>query len=274
MQALRKDGAEITVELSLSAIRIQEAWHAVGNLRDITEQNRAIEALAQARRLDGRSMDSVPDAVYFKDADSRFLRISRAQAEDSQLNGPEEAVGKTDFDFFSEVHARPAFEDEREIMRTGRPLVGLEEQETFSDGRIAWVSTTKVPLRGEQGKIIGTFGISRDITGQKRAEEALRASYQIIEGIIDAIPVRVFWKDRNLVFLGCNAAFARDAGFADPKDVIGKTDFQMSWRAQAELYRRADRQVIESGCPQPLVEEPQTTPDGKTITLLTSKIPL
>ena len=111
MQALRKGGAEITVSLSLSSIRIQEAWHAVGILRDITEQNRAIEALAQARRLMDALMDSVPDAVYFKDADSRFLRISRAQAERVKLNGPEEAVGKTDFDFFSEVHARPAFED-------------------------------------------------------------------------------------------------------------------------------------------------------------------
>ena len=106
------------------------------------------------------------------------------------------------------------------------------------------------------------------------AAEALRASQQLIEGILNAMPVRVFWKDRNLVFLGCNAALARDAGFAGPKDLIGKDDYQMVWREQAELYRADDRRVIESGCPKLLIEEPQTTPDGNTLTLLSSKIPL
>jgi PAS domain S-box-containing protein len=109
---------------------------------------------------------------------------------------------------------------------------------------------------------------------RKRAEEALRASQQVIEGIINAIPVRVFWKDKNLVYLGCNAVFARDAGFADPKDIIGKDDYQMGWRDQADLYCGDDRQVIESGCPKLFIEEPQTTPEGNSITLLSSKLPL
>ena len=109
---------------------------------------------------------------------------------------------------------------------------------------------------------------------RKQTEEALRSSQQIIEGIINAIPVRVFWKDKNLVYLGCNAAFARDAGFANPKDIIGKDDYQMAWRAQADLYRDDDRQVIESGCAKLFVEEPQTNPQGNSLTLLTSKIPL
>ena len=114
----------------------------------------------------------------------------------------------------------------------------------------------------------------RDISARKRAEEARRSSQQILEGIINAIPVRVFWKNKNLVYLGCNAVFAHDAGFADPKDLIGKDDYQMAWRDQAELYRGDDRQVIESGCSKHLIEETQTTPEGNTITLLTSKIPL
>jgi len=108
----------------------------------------------------------------------------------------------------------------------------------------------------------------------KQAEKDLLASQPIIEGIINAIPVRVFWKDKNLVYLGCNAVFARDKGFADPKDVIGKDDYQMARRDQAELYRGDDRQVIESGHSKLLVEEPQTTPEGNIITLLTSKVPL
>jgi two-component system, cell cycle sensor histidine kinase and response regulator CckA len=107
---------------------------------------------------------------------------------------------------------------------------------------------------------------------ERQAQE--HAARQIIEGILDAIPVRVFWKDKDLVYLGCNAAFARDAGFADSHDVIGKDDYQMGWRAQAELYRGDDRQVIDTGCAKLLIEVPQTTPEGNCITLLTSKVPL
>jgi diguanylate cyclase (GGDEF)-like protein/PAS domain S-box-containing protein len=105
-------------------------------------------------------------------------------------------------------------------------------------------------------------------------EEALRESQQVILAILNAVPARIFWKDKNLVYLGCNAPFAHDAGFSDPEEVVGKDDYEMGWRDQAESYRSHDRQVIESGCSKLLIEEPQTTPDGKVITLLTSKVPL
>ena len=123
--------------------------------------------------------------------------------------------------------------------------------------------------------------LRREINNRIMAEEALKKSTdlrqessQMIEGIINSIPVRVFWKDKHLVYLGCNAVFAHDAGFADPKDLIGKDDFQMGWSEQAELYRADDRAIIESGCARLLIEETQTTPTGNTITLLTSKLPL
>ncbi len=118
------------------------------------------------------------------------------------------------------------------------------------------------------------IGVRTDVTERKRTEEALQSSKSILEGIINAIPVRVFWKDKNLSYLGCNAVFARDAGFMDPNELIGKDDFQMGWRDQAELYRSDDREVIESGRPKMNIEEPQTTPEGNTIILLSSKIPL
>ncbi len=109
---------------------------------------------------------------------------------------------------------------------------------------------------------------------RKSQEEVLRQSQQIIAAILNAVPARIFWKDKNLVYLGCNTPFARDAGFSRPEDLIGKDDYQMGWRDQAELYRAADRAVIESGQSRLLIDEPQTTPDGKTIRLLTSKVPL
>lgn len=114
----------------------------------------------------------------------------------------------------------------------------------------------------------------RDMTEQRQAQVELQAAQRLTKQIIDALPVRVFWKDKNLVYLGCNAVFARDAGLADPRDIIGKDDTQMVWREQATRYRDDDRQIIETGLPKLLIEEPQTTPDGHTITLLTSKVPL
>ena len=115
-----------------------------------------------------------PDRIYFKDLQSRFLFGSRSWAEFNKLEDPSVMYGKTDFDFFTESHARAAFEDEQEIIRTGKAKVNVEEMETWPDGRITWCASTKVPLRDALGRIIGTFGISRDITERKLAEQQQR----------------------------------------------------------------------------------------------------
>ena len=118
-------------------------------------------------------MDNLPDHIYFKDRQSRFIRINKAMARRFNLAAPAEAIGKTDFDFFTAEHAQQAFDDEREIIRTGKPMVDREEKETWPDGSVSWVSTTKQLLRDKNGGVIGTFGLSRDITPRKAAEEAL-----------------------------------------------------------------------------------------------------
>jgi len=112
-------------------------------------------------------LDSTTDQIYFKDCESRFIKVSTAQAVKLGLAGAEDAIGKTDFDVFSEEHARLAFEDEQRIIAGGEPVVGIEEKETWENGREAWVSTSKMALRDESGVIIGTFGVSRDVTVEK-----------------------------------------------------------------------------------------------------------
>jgi diguanylate cyclase (GGDEF)-like protein/PAS domain S-box-containing protein len=118
-------------------------------------------------------LDNVPEHIYFKDIENRFIRISKALADVFKLTDPAEAIGKTDYDYFSIEHARLAFEDEQEIIRTGR-ILNIEEKETWSDKPDTWVLTTKMPMYNENGEIVGTFGISRDITDRKIAEDSLR----------------------------------------------------------------------------------------------------
>ncbi len=148
---------------------------------DVTERKQAEEALLYERYLLSSLMDHVPDNIYFKDRKSRFIRINRALANVFELEDPNHALGKTDFDFFAQEHAQPAFDDEQEILKTGDALVNKEEREYRSDGRFRWISTTKMPLRDPHGKIIGTFGISRDITDAKQVAAELRAAKEAAE---------------------------------------------------------------------------------------------
>jgi sigma-B regulation protein RsbU (phosphoserine phosphatase) len=140
---------------------------------DATERSEMENALARDRFFLKTLMDNLPDSIYFKDGESRFLAVSCAMVHRSGLKDPAAVLGKTDADLFAPEHAEAALHDEQEILSTGQPLVNLEEKETWPDGRETWVSTTKLPLRDPSGQIIGTFGLSRDITEKKRAEEEL-----------------------------------------------------------------------------------------------------
>ena len=139
-------------------------------------------------------MDNVLDAIYFKDRQSRFTRVNRYQAARFGLASPALAVGRTDFDFFTDEHAAQALRDEQEILRTGQPLVNVEEKETLANGEFRWVSTTKLPLRDRLGNIVGTFGISRDITERKKAGEQLQ--HQAFYDPLTDLPNRALFLDR------------------------------------------------------------------------------
>lgn len=118
------------------------------------------------------------------------------------------------------------------------------------------------------------IGIMRDLTEQKHSEAALKGSRNLLSEIVENIPIRVFWKDLDSNYLGCNSLFAQDAGMASPNDVVGKSDDQLPWRGQAEQYRADDRRVMGSGTAELGYEEPQTTPKGQRAWLRMSKVPL
>jgi len=148
---------------------------------DVTRRREAEDELQYERQMLHSLMDYVPDCIYFKDAESRFVRINRATARNVRVDDPADAVGRTDFDFFAKEHAQSAYDDEQRIMRTGEPIVSKDEHEKWADGVDRWVTSTKLPLRDSQGRIVGTLGISRDITERKQAEIDLRRAKQEAE---------------------------------------------------------------------------------------------
>ncbi|MDO9511417.1 MAG: PAS domain S-box protein [Bacteroidales bacterium] len=155
---------------------------------------------------------------------------------------------------------------------SGKDVEGKEFQFSKKNGEImTGLFSAKIINVNKEPYMIASVD---DITERKKGEEHLKESHQIVEGIINSIPARVFWKDKNLVYLGCNTLFANDAGFSSPKDIIGNDDFQMGWSKVAKLYRNDDLQVIISKKPKLDFEESQITPEGNTINLLTSKTPL
>jgi diguanylate cyclase (GGDEF)-like protein/PAS domain S-box-containing protein len=155
----------------------------VWSFQEITERKRVEEALVKEQHEMQTIMNYLPVNIYFKDRTSRFTRISTSHALRFGLSDPAQAIGKTDFDFFTVEHAQQAFQDEQEIIQTGQPLI-KEEKETWIDHPDLWVSTIKMPMQDNEGNIIGTFGLSTDITERKRVEEELRRAKDDHEAIL------------------------------------------------------------------------------------------
>jgi two-component system, sensor histidine kinase and response regulator len=193
-------GSDILGVMEVASGEIQEpdeellgTLAAIGSqIGQFVKRKQAEESVLRERYLVDTLMDTVPDTIYFKDAEGRFIRVNRAQAKHLGLSDPAEAAGKTDLDFFTEEHARQAWDDERAVMETDHPVIGKEEKETWDGGRVTWVSTTKLALRDKDGRIVGTFGISRDITAGKQAEEALRQQEERFRSLIEAT-VAIVW---------------------------------------------------------------------------------
>ncbi|MFZ3105805.1 MAG: GGDEF domain-containing protein, partial [Candidatus Hydromicrobium sp.] len=147
----------------------------MGISRDVTKRKKFEESLlGREKSFFNALMNNITDSIFFKDPSSRFVRINRACAIKHGIENPEEVIGKTDFDFFSEEHAKQAFEDEQKVIKTGKPIIDFEEKETYEDREDRWASTSKLPWYDENNNMIGIFGITRDITDKRKAEEKVK----------------------------------------------------------------------------------------------------
>ncbi len=153
----------------------------VWGFRDVTTGRKLQMELIAERHLLRQLMDHLPDKIYFKDRDSHFTRVNQALIDVFRVKNTEESIGKTDFDFFTPEHAQSAWDDEQDLIHGRRTIISKEEKETWTDGRETWVLTTKLPFRDAAEQIVGTFGISRDITGLKRIERELSVAKQAAE---------------------------------------------------------------------------------------------
>ncbi len=246
----------------------------VHSMRYAIERKRGQEALAQERDLLHQLMASLPDRIYFKDAESRFTRISRAVAEQFKLGHPREAIGRTDRDFFTPEHAEATRRDEAAIMASGQPILGKIERETLPDGSVTWALTSKLPLRNRQGGVIGNFGISRDITVIKRIEEELATERNLLRNLINNLPDYIYVKDPEGRYLLDNIAHRRWLGADTEREVIGRRVADFFPPDLVAQFALDDEQVILSGHALLNREEVVTDRLGNRRWHATTKVPL
>lgn len=249
----------------------------VTDFLNVQEESRTKgEELMQEKALLDALLENVPECIYFKDSDSRFIRFSNSMLKLFGLTKKEELLGKTDFDFFAEEHARPAFEDEQKIIKTGKALIDIEEKEVMPDGRYNWVNTSKMPLRDKNGNIIGTFGISKNITKIKNMEfeavqmtETMEKNHKLLIDILNNIPAKIFLKDENGAFVVVNEAVASIYN-KTPEQIIGTTDFDNHPDEDVASWRKQELEIIKNGPTTYLHIEKQ---NGRERYLNTTKTP-
>lgn len=220
--------------------------------------------------------NQIPQRVFWKDRESRYVWANRRFAEDCNVESPEQLIGLSDYDMPWTAEQIEAFRsDDRAVMESGEPKLNIIEHQTRSDGSFAWLNTNKLPLFDQDGAVIGIIGTYEDITERAQAEIALRQYGEMIDTLFTHLPVSVFWKDRQSKYLGCNDRFAADAGLVSPEDVVGKTDDDLPWTAnQAKMFQRVDSEVMTTNKPRLNFVEQQRQANGKTAWLQVNKVPL
>ncbi len=265
----RQDGSQVMVDTRIVAGHWNGQPAIIGVSRDITDQLRQEQALKEARRFSDDLINALPGIYFLLDDAGRMVRWNKRL---NQITGlADEALVNMDATRFF------AGDDVGKI--SAAIGVALAQGEVVVDGNMRAADGSFIPhlFTGRRTVIEGRQyigGVGMDTLALADAQAALAESNTLLRAIIDTAPMRVFWKDLDLRYLGCNPAFARDAGKSSPDELIGQDDYQMAWAEQADRYRADDRQVIDSGTARIDYDEPQTTVDGGSVWLRTSKVPL
>ena len=244
----------------------------LGIARDITEQKRGEQALVRERTLLRTLIDNLPDCIYAKDAAGRKILANPADLRNFHCKTEAEAIGKTDFDLFPRDIAEKFWADDQKVIQ-GQPVINREEYFLSDQGEKHWLLTSKLPLRDQNGKIVGLVGMGRDITVRKQAEEALARERSLLRTLIDNLPDCIYAKDAAGRKILANPADLKNLHCKTEAEAVGKTDFDLFPRDIAEKFWADDQKVIQG---QPVInrEEYFLNDEGEKRWLLTSKLPL
>ena len=222
-------------------------------------------------------LDHIPQAIFWKDRQSRYVWVNKRCVEDWGANSPEDLVGYNDlFDLrpWTVEQAKAYLKDDQEVMESGKPKLNIIEPQRRSDGQYAWLNTSKVPLFDEDDQVVGLIGTYEDITERTHAEIILRRDQQVLETIFNSVPIAIVWKDQDSRYLGCNNYFAQDAGMS-PKEIVGLTDYDMPWGEEhAADFIADDHEVMETKQSHLQYIEQLRLADGSLAWIQTNKVPM
>jgi PAS domain S-box-containing protein len=254
-----------------------QAIGVLGTYEDITERRRADEALRESERRLSTLVGNLPGMAYRCENDRHWtMRFISEGCQALTGYAPEDLVGNSKLSFNDLIVAEdqiPAWAAVQSAVQARRPYE-LNYRIRHASGEIRWMWEKGTGVFRDDGLLLFLEGFISDVSARKRAEEELFESRQMLRTILDNVPQRIFWKDRQSVYVGCNKALAEDCGFADPGEIVGKTDYETKSAAVADLYRVDDRTVMETGQSKLNYEELQIKPDGSQAWLRTNKIAL
>ena len=244
------------------------------NIRKLTNDFDSLDLLQKLQVV----VDTVPQSIFWKNLNSEWVWGNARFVSDAGASTLDEILGKNDLSYENRPWTREQGEafirDDRDVLESGKPKLNIIEPQRRSDGRYAWLHTNKVPLFNDKGKVIGLIGTYEDISEHTQEEIMLRSNQNMLETIFNHVPVAIFWKDKQSLFLGCNAYFAEHAGVL-PREIVGKSEYDMPWTTeQAEKFIADDQAVIESGQPRLNYIEQMCHADGRLIWVRTNKVPL
>jgi len=206
----------------------------------------------QDQQLFQNLLNEAPYLIFFKDINGHYIRNSRAHANHFGLSDPSVLAGMCDFDFYEREHAQTAYEDEQLILKTGKTISKEEKQPLLMSGPAetgeeTWLLTAKMPLKSSSGEIVGTFGLSQDLSEQKRTEGELAKQRSLLESIIRSSTEPIFAKDRDGRYVIINDAGAKKLGYGSVEDILGRTDTEMREVADQHGFAESDRLVLTLG---------------------------
>ncbi len=265
-----KEGLEIKVEE-----RTQEITKANEQMvREIDERKKAQDELSSLLSLHSATLESTADGIFVVDLNGKVVSYNQKFLQLWQI--PTDIAETRDDTKLLDFVLDQLSEPEKFISEVKRlyanPLAQSQDILEFKDNRV--YERCSQPQRIDN-RVVGRVWSFRDITERKVAEQALKQSRQMLQLVMDNVPQSIFWKDRDLKYLGCNVNFAKDAGLEKPADIIGKTDYDLTWKKEeADAYREDDKKVMDSNTPKYLIIEPQQQADGKMAWIETNKVPL